>query len=85
MTLTATTFYLGGKLAPTVTYVLDPVNKYSMEVVWALDYFLTNNVILNLSQRYFINTASAPVFETWGVGGFNRGRSETSLRLTFQF
>ncbi|HVN83457.1 MAG TPA: DUF1302 family protein [Candidatus Binatia bacterium] len=84
-TLAATTFYQGGKIVPLVVYILDPVNKYNMEVTWMVDYFLTNNLILNLSQRYFINTTSAPVYESWGLGGINRGRSETGLRLTYQF
>ena len=56
-----------------------------MEVIWMVDYFVTNNFIVNLSQRYFINTTNAPVFESWGVAGVNRGRSETGLRLTYQF
>jgi Protein of unknown function (DUF1302) len=84
-TLAATTFYRGGKLVPFIVYVLDPVNSYNMEAIWMLDYFLTNNLILNLSQRYFINTVSHPVFESWGVAGINRGRSETGIRLTYQF
>ncbi len=84
-TLAATTFYRGGKIVPFLVYVLDPVNSYNMEVIWMCDYFVTNNIILNLSQRYFINTTSKPVFETWGVAGLDRGRSETGLRLTYQF
>ena len=85
VTLAATTFYSGGKIVPFVVYVLDPVNSYNMEVIWMLDYYFTNNIILNLSQRYFINTVEHPVFESWGVAGINRGRSETGIRLTFQF
>jgi len=84
-TLAATTFYRGGKIVPFLVYVLDPVNSYNMEVIGMVDYFLTNNLILNLSQRYFINTVSHPVFESWGVAGINRGRSETGIRLTYQF
>ncbi len=84
-TLAATTFYSGGKFVPFLVYILDPVNSFNMEVLWMADYFITNNLILNLSQRYFINPSTAPVFETWGVGGTNRGRSETGLRLTYQF
>jgi uncharacterized protein DUF1302 len=85
VTLAATTFYSGGKIVPLMVYVLDPVNKYNMEVIWMVDYFVTNNLIVNLSQRYFINTTGDPVFETWGVAGINRGRSETGVRLTYQF
>jgi hypothetical protein len=85
VTLAATSFYRGGKIVPLVVYILDPVNKFNMEVYWTVDYFLTNNLILNVSQRYFINTTEQPVFESWGVGGINRGRSETGIRLTYQF
>jgi hypothetical protein len=85
VTLAATTFYRGGKIVPFVIYVIDPVNSYNMEVIWMFDYFITNNIIVNLSQRYFINTVSHPVYESWGVAGINRGRSETGLRLTYQF
>jgi len=85
VTLAATTFYSGGKIVPFWIYVLDPVNSFNMELIWMCDYFITNNFILNLQQRYFVNTTREPVFETWGVGGTNRGRSETTLRLTYQF
>jgi hypothetical protein len=61
------------------------VNSYNMEVYWFFDYYFTNNIIFNLGQRYFINTVSHPVYESWGVGGINRGRSETTLRVTYQF
>jgi hypothetical protein len=85
VTLAATTFYSGGKIVPFLVYVLDPVNSYNMEVYWYVDYYLTNDIIFNVGQRYFINTVSHPVYETWGVGGTNRGRSETTLRVTYQF
>jgi hypothetical protein len=84
-TLAMTTFYRGGKIVPLVVYVLDPVNSYNMEFIGMVDYFLTNNLILNLSTRVFVNTTPAPVFESWGVAGVNRGRSEIGLRLTYQF
>lgn len=84
-TLAATTFYSGGKLVPLFVYILDPMNKFNMEVLWQADYFVTNNLILNISQRYFINTTREPVYEAWGVAGINRGRSETGVRITYQF
>ena len=84
-TLAATTFYRGGKFVPMLVYIIDPVNSYNMEVIWTLDYFFTNNVILNLSQKYFINTVDHPVFESWGISGVNRGRSETGIAFTYQF
>lgn len=85
MTLAATSFYWGGSLVPQITYILDPVNKFNMEVFWSLDYYVTPAFIVNVAQRYFINTTEAPVYETWGVAGFNRGRSETQIRFTYQF
>lgn len=85
LTLTATSFYLRGKLAPQITYILDPVNSYNMEVFWGVDYFVTAGFVANVGQRYFVNTTSDPVYEPWGVGGFNRGRSETQVRLTWEF
>ena len=84
-TLAATTFYRGGSLVPLLVYVLDPVNSFNMEVIWSLDWFVTPDFIVNVGQKYFINTVDHPVFETWGVAGSNRGRSETQLRLTYQF
>jgi len=85
VTFAATTFYRGGKFVPFLVYIIDPVNSYNQEVYWFFDYYVTNDIILNLAQRYFINTVSHPVFESWGVAGINRGRSETSIRLTYQF
>lgn len=85
MTLAATSFYLSGTLVPQITYVLDPVNSFNMEVAWSLDYYVTPDFIVNVAQKYFINTTEDPVYETWGVAGVNRGRSETQLRFTYQF
>ena len=84
-TLAATSFYMSGTLVPQLTYVLDPVNSFNMEVAWSLDYYVTPDFIVNVAQKYFINTTEAPVYETWGVAGVNRGRSETQLRFTYQF
>lgn len=84
-TLAATTFYRGGSVVPLLVYVLDPVNSFNMEVIWSVDWFITPNLIANIGQKYFVNTTDRPVFETWGVAGANRGRSETQLRLTYQF
>jgi len=84
-TLAATTFYMSGTLVPQLTYILDPVNAFNMEVAWSVDYYVTPDFIVNVAQKYFINTTEEPVYETWGVAGANRGRSETQLRLTYQF
>jgi hypothetical protein len=54
---------------------------------WAVDYIVRDDFVVNLSQRYFVTPRghSTPIFETWGLGGFNAGRSETLLRLTYQY
>ncbi len=84
-TFTATSFYLDGKIAPQITYILDPVNKFNMMLFWTVDWFVTDSFTANIGQRYFINTTSQPVYESWGLAGTNRGRSETQLRLSYRF
>jgi hypothetical protein len=84
-TLLLTTFYGGGSIVPTVSYALDPVNSYNMYIGWTLDYFLTNNFIVRVGQNYFVVPGIPPVFESWSLGGLNRGRSESIVRLTYQF
>jgi len=85
--LATTGFFRGGSVVPTLGVVVDPVNQFSMEAFWSVDWFVRNDVVLNLAQRYFVTPRghSTPIFETWGLAGMNAGRSETSLRLTFQF
>jgi len=86
-TLAAFTFYRGGGLVPTLGMAVDPVNQFNMEAFWAVDYVLRDDLVVNLAQRYFITPRghSTPIFESWGLGGLLAGRSETSLRLTYQF
>ena len=86
-TFAAFTFYKGGSVVPTLGLAVDPVNQWNMEPFWAVDYVVRDDLVVNLAQRYFFTPRghSNPIFETWGVGGLNAGRSETSLRLTYQF
>jgi len=85
MTLAIIGFYKGGSVVPSMVYLLDPVNSYSQEVVWGVDYFVTPNVAINLAQRFLINPTKELNFEPWGLGGLNGGRSETELKFTYQF
>ena len=86
-TLAAFSFYRGGSIVPTLGMVVDPVNQWNVEAFWAVDYVVRDDFVVNLAQRYYITPRgySPPIFETWGVSGLLRGRSETSLRLTYQF
>jgi len=86
-TLAAFSFYRGGSIVPTLGMAVDPVNQWNMEAFWSVDYVVRDDFVVNLAQRYFIEPRghSTPIFETWGLGGLNADRSETSLRLTYQF
>src|SRR5262249_53923308 len=88
-TLAGFTFYRGGSVVPVLGIAVDPVNSWSMEPFWTVDYVIRDDLVVNLGQRYFFvprgDTLNHPVFETWGIGGLNKGRSETSLRVTYQF
>lgn len=85
MTLAIIGFYRGGSVSPAIIYLLDPVNSYSQEFIWGVDYFVTPNFAVNLSQRFIINPKKEVNFEPWGLGGLNRGRSETGIRFSYQF
>jgi hypothetical protein len=86
-TIGAFTFYRGGSVIPFIGLAIDPVNHYGMEAFWSLDYYVTPNVAVNLAQRYFITPygTSQPVFDPWGFQSLSSGRSETSVRLSYNF
>jgi len=86
-TFSTFTFYRGGSVVPTLGLVVDPVNQFNMEGFWAVDWTLRGDLALNLAQRYFVTPRGrhTPIFESWGLGGLEAGRSETSLRVTLQF
>jgi hypothetical protein len=86
-TLAGFTFYRGGSIVPVAGIAVDPVNQFSMEPFWMVDYVVRDDLVVNLTQRYFVTPRGhhTPIFETWGLAGMNAGRSETSLRFTYQF
>ncbi len=86
-TFAAFTFYRGGSIIPTVGVAVDPTNQWNFEGFWAVDYVVRDDFVVNIGQRYFVTPhgTSTPIFETWGLAGLNAGRSETHLRLTWQF
>jgi hypothetical protein len=85
MTFAIIGFYRGGSLAPAFIYLLDPINSYSQAAIWGIDWFVTPNFAINLSQRFIINPTREINFEPWGIAGLNRGRSETGIRFSYQF
>jgi hypothetical protein len=86
-TLAAFTFYRGGSIVPVTGIAVDPTDQWVMEPFWTVDYVLRDDFVINLAQRYMVTPKghSTPIFETWGLAGLNFGRSETELRLTYQF
>ncbi len=87
VTLAAFTSYRGGTVVPVIGFALDPVNSYSVNVFWNLALVVRPRVLVDVTQRYFA-TAQGDVqkgpFNPW-VFGTMRGRSETALRLTYEF
>jgi len=85
ITFAGTSFYRGGTLVPFVAAAWDPVND-NCEFLWNGDYFYTNNFIVTLQQKFFTQYGSgAPSDDPWGAGGRNHRRSETGVKLTYQF
>jgi len=85
ITFAGTSFYRGGTIVPFVATAWDPVND-NLEALWNMDYFYTNNFIITLQQKYFMTYGSgAPSNDPWGAGGRNHRRSETGVKLTYQF
>ncbi len=85
-TVAASTVYLKGTLLPIAFLVIDPINHYSAQFGWTVDYYLTPRLILRLAQSYFfVPGFGGQVDEAWGLGGLYRRRDETVLRVTYQF
>jgi len=86
-TMAAFSFYRGGSIVPVFGLAVDPVNQWNMEPFWTVDYVVRNDFVVNVGQRYFVQPRghNNPIYETWGLAGLNQGRSETSIRLTYQW
>jgi Protein of unknown function (DUF1302) len=86
-TLAGFTFYRGGSVVPVAGIAVDPVNHFGMEPFWMVDYLVTADIAVNLAQRYFVTPQghSKPIFDSWGLSSLSQGRSETSVRITYQF
>lgn len=85
-TIAASTLYMRGKLLPVAFYVIDPMNHYSSQFGWVVDYYITPRLIVRLAQSYFfVPGYGGQVDESWGLGGLYRRWDETVLRLTYQF
>jgi len=83
-TVAAFSFYKGGTIVPFVANALDPVNGSNL-TIWYLDYFVTNNLILTLQQKYYAKFAGRPSNDPWGAAGRNVRRDETGVKLVYQF
>ena len=85
-TLAGFTFYRGGSMVPVLGIAVDPANQFAMLPFWTFDYVLRDDFVVNIGQRYFVNPRGKnQLYSAWGLAGLNSGRSETSIRLTYQF
>lgn len=87
ITVAAFTNYRGGSVLPVVGAVLDPINSDSMHLFWSVAIAAGWRVNIDVTQRYFASmqgdVRKGP-FDPW-LFGTMRGRSETALRITYQF
>jgi hypothetical protein len=84
-TLAATSFYAGGTIVPFVAIAIDPVNRNFLSQL-KLDYFLTNNFIIQGRANFYSNLGSGNnSLDPWGAGGHNARRDEVGLKNTYQF
>jgi hypothetical protein len=84
-TLAATSFYAGGSIVPFVGIAIDPVNRNFLSQL-QLDYFITNNLILQLRENFYSDLGSGrPSLDPWGAGGLNARRDETGIKITYQY
>lgn len=86
MTFAASSVYWKGTLLPLTFLVVDPVNHYSSQFGWLVDYYVTPRLIVRLAQSYFFTPGfGGRIDETWGLGGLFRRRDESLVRVTYQF
>lgn len=84
-TLAATSFYAGGTIVPFIAVAIDPVNRNFLSQL-KLDYFLTNNLIIQGRANFYSNLGSQRnSLDPWGAGGLNSRRDEVGMKLTWQF
>ncbi len=85
ITLNATSFYRNSTIVPVLANIFDPVNLNN-SVLWSVDYFLTNELILTLRQSFYTDFgAKLPSNDPWFVGGRLHRRDETGFKVTYQF
>ena len=87
ITLVAFTFYKGGSVVPLGGIIYDPINSHSLYPFFNLQWVVSPNFIVDISERIFIPgqpDVQKGVFDPWLLGS-QRGRSETAVRLTYQF
>ncbi len=81
--LAITNFYRGGTILPLVAILNDWGNMPSMEYIFLVDFYPTNNIVLELQGRIFTNFGRN-VDEPFGIGRFSQ-YDEVGLKATYQF
>jgi hypothetical protein len=83
LTLATTNFYRGGTVVPFLALVHDPVNT-TFTSLFKLSFFLTNDLVVELQQKFFTQFGREQSLDPWALGLSHR-RDETGLKLTLQF
>jgi Protein of unknown function (DUF1302) len=83
-TLAATSFYRGGTVVPFIAGAWDPVNQNFL-VQAKVDWFYTNNLIIQPQLKWFTSFGQKASFDPWGAGGLNNRRDEEGIKITYQF
>ena len=78
-----TNFYRGGTIAPLMGIISDWANAPSMEYLFLLDYYLSNNFFVEAQGRIFTNFGRN-VDEPFGIGRYSQN-DEMGVKLTYQF
>jgi hypothetical protein len=85
VTIAGTSFYRSGTLVPFWAFAWDPVNS-NLEALWNLDYYFSNDIIIQLQQKYFVTYGSGlPSNDPWYAAGRFERRDETGVKITYQF
>ncbi len=81
--LAMTNFYRGGTIVPLVAILNDWMNAPSQEFLFLLDFYPTNNIVLELQGKIFTNYGRN-VDEPFGLGRFSQ-YDEVGFKATYQF
>jgi len=81
--LAITNFYRGGTIVPLIAIINDWGNMPSNEFIGLLDFYATNNLLLEVQGRLFTNYGRN-IDEPFGIGRYSQ-YDEVGVKVTYQF